>query len=84
MRIQSSMRVYPKNKPSYIFISGGVLSGLGKGITTASIGRILKYKGFKVTVIKTDPYINFDAGTLRPTEHGEVWLQRMGERSIKI
>jgi len=65
------MQVYSKNKPNYIFISGGVLSGLGKGITTASIGRILKSKGFKVTAIKIDPYINFDAGTLRPTEHGE-------------
>ncbi len=72
------MRRYPKNKPNYIFISGGVLSGLGKGITTASIGRILKSKGFKVTAIKIDPYINFDAGTLRPTEHGEVWVTEDG------
>ena len=60
------------NYTNFIFITGGVLSGLGKGITTASIGRILKSKGFKVTAIKIDPYINFDAGTLRPTEHGEV------------
>jgi CTP synthase len=62
----------------YIFITGGVLSGLGKGITTASIGRILKSKGFKVTAIKIDPYVNFDAGTLRPTEHGEVWVTEDG------
>ncbi len=58
----------------YIFIGGGVFSGLGKGITTASIGRILQSYGFKVTAIKIDPYINVDAGTLRPTEHGEVWV----------
>jgi CTP synthase len=59
---------------NYIFISGGVISGLGKGLTSASIGRILKSKGFKVAAIKIDPYLNFDAGTLRPTEHGEVWV----------
>ena len=55
MGIFLSMRRYPKNKPNYIFISGGVFSGLGKGITTASMGRILKSKGFKVTAIKIDP-----------------------------
>jgi len=61
-------------RTNYIFVTGGVFSGLGKGITTASIGLILKSKGFKVTAIKIDPYINYDAGTLRPTEHGEVWV----------
>lgn len=63
---------------NYIFVTGGVLSGLGKGITTASIGRLLQSRGFKVTAIKIDPYINFDAGTLRPTEHGEVWVTEDG------
>ncbi len=62
----------------YIFITGGVISGLGKGIVTASIGRILQAKGFKVTAIKIDPYLNYDAGTLRPTEHGEVWVTEDG------
>ena len=62
----------------YIFISGGVLSGLGKGITTASVGKLLQLRAFKVTAIKIDPYINFDAGTLRPTEHGEVWVTEDG------
>jgi CTP synthase len=62
----------------YIFVTGGVLSGLGKGITTASIGKVLQSKGFKVTAIKIDPYINVDAGTLRPTEHGEVWVTEDG------
>ena len=63
---------------NYIFVTGGVVSGLGKGITTASIGLILKSKGFKVTAIKIDPYINYDAGTLRPTEHCEVWVTEDG------
>jgi len=59
---------------NFVFVTGGVLSGLGKGITTASIGLILKSKGFNVTAMKIDPYVNVDAGTLRPTEHGEVWV----------
>jgi len=58
----------------YIFVTGGVMSGLGKGIVTASIGRILKSMGYKVTAVKIDPYVNIDAGTMRPTEHGEVWV----------
>jgi CTP synthase len=62
----------------YIFVSGGVMSGIGKGIVTASIGKILKSKGFNVTAIKIDPYLNFDAGTLRPTEHGEVFVTEDG------
>ncbi len=63
---------------NYIIVTGGVVSGLGKGITTASIGKILQLHGYKVTAIKIDPYINFDAGTLRPTEHGEVWVTEDG------
>jgi len=58
----------------YIFVSGGVISGVGKGVAAASLGRILKEYGYNVTLIKIDPYINYDAGTLRPTEHGEVWV----------
>ena len=58
----------------YIVIAGGVMSGVGKGVTTASLAKILQEHGFKITVIKIDPYINYDAGTLRPTEHGEVWV----------
>ncbi|MBI4141976.1 CTP synthase [Candidatus Woesearchaeota archaeon] len=58
----------------FIVVSGGVLSGIGKGVATASIGKILQQYGFSVTAIKIDPYINCDAGTLRPTEHGEVWV----------
>ncbi len=63
---------------SYVFVTGGVLSGLGKGITTASIGKVLQSKGFKVTAVKIDPYLNCDAGTMRPTEHGEVWVTNDG------
>ena len=58
----------------YIVVAGGVMSGVGKGVTTASIGKILQEHGYKVTAVKIDPYLNFDAGTLRPTEHGEVWV----------
>ena len=58
----------------FIFVVGGVLSGLGKGLTTSSIGFLLKKRGFKVTIIKIDPYINIDAGTMRPAEHGEIFV----------
>ncbi len=62
----------------YIFVIGGVISGVGKGVAAASIGKILQQYGFDVTAIKIDPYINCDAGTLRPTEHGEVWVTEDG------
>lgn len=58
----------------YIFVCGGVMSGVGKGIASASIGKILQSRGFEVTSIKIDPYINVDAGTMNPTEHGEVFV----------
>lgn len=62
----------------YIFVCGGVMSGIGKGITVASIARILKSYGFKVTAIKIDPYLNVDAGTMNPVEHGEVFVTEDG------
>ncbi|OYT34718.1 MAG: CTP synthetase [Candidatus Aenigmarchaeota archaeon ex4484_52] len=62
----------------YIFVIGGVMSSVGKGITTASIGKILQSKGYKVCLIKCDMYINIDAGTIRPTEHGEVFVGEDG------
>ncbi len=58
----------------YIFVVGGVMSGVGKGITTSSIGNILQQRGYTVTAMKVDPYINVDAGTMNPTEHGEVFV----------
>ncbi|MFN3301437.1 MAG: CTP synthase [Patescibacteria group bacterium] len=65
----------------YIFVIGGVLSGVGKGTATASIGRILKSYGYKVTAIKIDPYINVDAGTMNPIEHGEVFVTEDGDET---
>ena len=62
----------------FVFISGGVLSGLGKGITTASIGLLLKSRGIKVTAVKCDMYLNVDAGTMNPVEHGEVFVTHDG------
>jgi CTP synthase len=60
----------------YVLVTGGVLSGLGKGIISSSTGVILKALGFRVTAIKIDPYINVDAGTMSPFEHGEVnWVE---------
>ena len=61
-------------KTKYIFVTGGVVSGLGKGITAASLGRLLKARGYKVTMQKFDPYINMDPGTLSPYQHGEVFV----------
>ena len=68
-------------KTKYIFVIGGVLSGVGKGTATASIGRILKSYGYKATAIKIDPYINVDAGTMNPTEHGEVFVTEDGDET---
>ncbi|MBQ9605045.1 MAG: CTP synthase, partial [Firmicutes bacterium] len=58
----------------YVFVTGGVVSGLGKGITAASLGRLLKARGYKVTIQKFDPYINIDPGTMSPYQHGEVFV----------
>ncbi|MDP3970593.1 MAG: CTP synthase [bacterium] len=63
-----------KHKPKFIFVVGGVMSSVGKGVTSASIGRIMLAKGLSATAIKADPYINLDAGTMNPTEHGEVFV----------
>jgi CTP synthase len=61
-------------RTKYIFVVGGVMSGVGKGITTASIGKILQARGIRVTAMKIDPYVNVDAGTMNPTEHGETFV----------
>ena len=62
----------------YVFVTGGVVSGLGKGITAASLGRLLKARGYKVTLQKFDPYINIDPGTMNPIQHGEVFVTEDG------
>src|SRR5690349_24928312 len=58
----------------YIFVSGGVVSSVGKGITVASLGRLLKSRGISVSVLKLDPYLNVDPGTMSPFQHGEVFV----------
>ena len=60
--------------PKFVVVAGGVMSGVGKGLTTASMGRIFGEYGYRTTAVKIDPYINYDAGTMRPTEHGEVFV----------
>ncbi len=67
-----------KSMPRFVFVVGGVLSGLGKGVVTASIAKLIQAYGYKVTAIKIDPYVNLDAGTMRPTEHGEVFVTEDG------
>jgi CTP synthase len=67
-----------KNNKKYIFVLGGVMSGIGKGIATSSLGAILKARGYKPTAVKIDPYVNVDAGTMNPTEHGEVFVMDCG------
>ena len=67
-----------KKNHKYIFVVGGVMSGVGKGIAASSIGKILQSRGYKVNPIKVDPYLNVDAGTMNPTEHGEVFVLDSG------
>ena len=62
----------------YVFVTGGVASSLGKGITAASLGRLLKSRGLKVAAQKLDPYINVDPGTMSPYQHGEVYVTEDG------
>ncbi len=70
-----------KKQTKYIFVVGGVISGVGKGITASSIGLILKNRGLTVTAIKIDPYVNVDAGTMNPVEHGEVFVLDDGDET---
>ena len=62
----------------YVFVTGGVMSGLGKGVAAASIGKILQTRGTKVSALKIDPYLNVDAGTMNPVVHGEVFVTEDG------
>src|SRR5215472_7325197 len=63
-----------QRQTKYIFVTGGVASALGKGITSASLGRLLKSRGWRVSARKFDPYVNVDAGTMNPLQHGEVFV----------
>ena len=67
----------------YIIVTGGVLSGLGKGVTSSSIGVLLQRAGYRVTAVKMDPYLNCDAGTMNPYEHGEVFVMTDGSEPDK-
>ena len=67
-----------KRRHKYVFVIGGVMSGVGKGVATSSIGAILSSKGFRVNLVKADPYLNVDAGNMNPTEHGEVFVLNSG------
>lgn len=72
------LKATSKKRHKYIFVIGGVMSGVGKGIATSSVALILQSKGYKVNAVKIDPYLNIDAGTMNPTEHGEVFVLRSG------
>jgi CTP synthase len=63
-----------KKQPKFVFVTGGVLSGIGKGVTTASIAKLFQFRGYSIRIIKIDPYLNIDPGTLNPIEHGEVFV----------
>ena len=71
----------PETPTKYIFVTGGVISGLGKGISSASIGYLLKSRGYRVTIQKFDPYINVDPGTMSPYQHGEVFVLEDGSET---
>jgi len=71
-------REAPGRRAKYLFVTGGVMSGIGKGVVTSSLGKILQARGFSVTVMKIDPYLNVDAGTMNPLVHGEVFVTEDG------
>ena len=75
------MDTHPSRKTKFIFITGGVLSSLGKGLAAASIGALLESRGMTVTFQKLDPYINVDPGTMNPFQHGEVYVTDDGAES---
>ena len=81
MKDKKAQKKHKTNTPKYIFVTGGVLSGVGKGITAASIGAIMKAKGYKVSIQKCDPYLNVDAGLLNPVEHGECFVTHDGKET---
>ena len=70
--------------PKFVFVTGGVVSSLGKGITSASLGAILEARGLTVSMIKLDPYINVDPGTMSPFQHGEVFVTDDGRKPTSI
>jgi len=81
LRAQSRKAGVPTIVRKYVFVTGGVLSGLGKGVISSSIGLLLKLQGYRVSLQKIDPYVNVDAGTMNPYEHGEVFVTRDGKET---
>jgi hypothetical protein len=87
-RLVLAMRRYlkvgmAKEGHKYIFVLGGVMSGVGKGVVTSSMGLLLQQKGYPVNLVKIDPYLNVDAGTMNPTEHGECSCSRAASRPTR-
>jgi len=80
-KVAAAKKQETKTNPKFIFVVGGVMSGVGKGVSTASIGQILQAQGYNVSAIKMDPYINVDAGTMNPIEHGEVFVTEDGDET---
>jgi len=76
--LQGATRPQSGRNTRYVFVTGGVVSSLGKGITAASLGALLEARGHKVTLMKLDPYINVDPGTMSPFQHGEVFVTADG------
>ena len=66
----------------FVFITGGVVSSIGKGIVAASLGRLLKSRGYNVSILKLDPYLNVDPGTMSPFQHGEVFVRKTAPKPI--
>src|SRR5437588_6029009 len=77
-RREVAMRSEASHMPKYIFVTGGVVSSVGKGVTVASIGRLLKSRGISVAAMKLDPYLNVDPGTMNPYQHGECFVTEDG------
>lgn len=78
MAMRKTKKTTSRKNTKYLFVVGGVMSGVGKGVAASSIAKVLQSRGLKVTAIKIDPYINVDAGTMNPTEHGEVFVLKDG------
>ena len=77
--MQLRKTVFESTGPKYIFVTGGVMSGLGKGVISASTAKLLQLTGLKVSCVKIDPYVNYDAGTMNPVAHGEVFVTKDGQ-----
>ena len=78
VKVRSVAKETPKDNAKFIFVTGGVLSSLGKGLSSAAIGALLENRGLKISLMKMDPYLNVDPGTMNPFQHGEVFVTEDG------